>query len=247
MNNIELENNINKKLNFTNIQDYACNGLQVEGTKYIKNIITGVSICQDLLNIALTSQIEAIIVHHGLFWKNNTFIIKGMQKNRLYALLKNNINLYSWHLPLDINPSISNNFYLSKILDINIIGNINPFVLYGCLEKHMHINDFIQKITKKLHRIPLHLNFNAKENIKTIAWCSGAGQKFFEEAAYFGVDVFLTGEVSEMNLHTAKEYGVHFISAGHHATEKGGIIMLGEWLQKKYKLNINFIDINNPI
>ncbi|QJC31046.1 Nif3-like dinuclear metal center hexameric protein [Enterobacteriaceae endosymbiont of Macroplea appendiculata] len=247
MNNIELENKINKKLNFTNIQDYACNGLQVEGVKHIKNIITGVSICKDLLNIAITSQVEAIIVHHGIFWKNNTFMIKGMQKNRLYALLKNNINLYSWHLPLDINPNISNNFYLSKILDINIMGNINPFVLYGCLTKHMNIHDFIQKITKKLNRIPLHFNFNAKKNIKTIAWCSGAGQKFFEEAAYFGVDVFLTGEVSEMNLHIAKEYGIHFISAGHHATEKGGIIMLGQWLQKKYKLNINFIDIDNPI
>ncbi|QJC29761.1 Nif3-like dinuclear metal center hexameric protein [Enterobacteriaceae endosymbiont of Plateumaris pusilla] len=247
MNNIELEKIINEKLNSNNINDYVPNGLQIEGKNNITNIIIGVSACQDLLDRAVSKKADAIIVHHGYFWKNESLIIKGLKRNRLKTLLSNNINLYSWHIPLDINNTISNNIFLANLLNINILGKINPFVFYGNFNPPLTIKDLIKLIKYKLNRIPLHLGKNAPKIINNIAWCSGAGQKFFEKIINFNIDVFLTGEISEQTIHIATEYGINFISAGHHATEKGGVIMLGEWLKNKYKLKINFIDINNPV
>ncbi|QJC28425.1 Nif3-like dinuclear metal center hexameric protein [Enterobacteriaceae endosymbiont of Plateumaris braccata] len=247
MNNIELEKIINKKLNSININDYVPNGLQIEGKSNITNIITGVSACQNLLNIAVIKKADAIIVHHGYFWKNESLIIKGLKRHRLKTLLSNDINLYSWHIPLDINNNLSNNIFLANLLNINFIKKINPFVFYGNFNPPLHIKDLINIIKYKLNRIPLHFGQNAPKIINNIAWCSGAGQKFFEEIVNFNIEVFLTGEVSEQTIHIATEYGINFISAGHHATEKGGIIMLSKWLQNNYDLKINFIDINNPV
>ncbi|QJC28873.1 Nif3-like dinuclear metal center hexameric protein [Enterobacteriaceae endosymbiont of Plateumaris consimilis] len=247
MNNIELEKIINNKLNSININDYVPNGLQIEGKNNITNIITGVSACQSLLNIAVLKKADAIIVHHGYFWKNESLIIKGLKRYRLKTLLSNDINLYSWHIPLDINNNLSNNIFLANLLNINFIGKINPFVFYGSFNPPLHIKDLINIIKCKLNRTPLHFGKNAPKIINNIAWCSGAGQKFFEEIVDFNIEVFLTGEVSEQTIHIATEYGVNFISAGHHATEKGGIIMLSQWLKNNYDLKINFIDINNPV
>ncbi|QJC29315.1 Nif3-like dinuclear metal center hexameric protein [Enterobacteriaceae endosymbiont of Plateumaris rustica] len=247
MNNIELERIINKKLNSINIKDYVPNGLQIEGKNNIKNIVTGVSACQNLLDIAVFKKVDAIIVHHGYFWKNEPLIIRGMKRRRLKTLLSNNINLYSWHIPLDINNKLSNNIFLANLLNINFIDKINPFIFYGNFNPPLNIKDLINLIKFKLNCIPLHFGKNAPKIINNIAWCSGAGQKFFEEIVNFNIDVFLTGEVSEQTIHIATEYGINFISAGHHATEKGGLIMLGQWLQNNYNLKINFIDINNPV
>ncbi|WP_343034282.1 Nif3-like dinuclear metal center hexameric protein [Enterobacteriaceae endosymbiont of Donacia fulgens] len=246
--NKELEIIINNKLNTNfSIQDYIPNGLQIEGKKYIKNIIMGVSACQKLLDIAVKLKTDAIIVHHGYFWNNESSVIRGLKKKRIYTILKNNINLYSWHLPLDINQQIGNNIYLAKILNINFKGIINPFVFYGYLKNKISIKKFLFIIKNKLNRTPLHFGENAPKKIYKIAWCSGAGQKFLEKVIKYNIDVFITGEVSEMNFHIANENKIHFISAGHHATEKGGVIMLGNWLKKKFKLNTNFININNPV
>ncbi|QJC37949.1 Nif3-like dinuclear metal center hexameric protein [Enterobacteriaceae endosymbiont of Donacia bicoloricornis] len=248
MKNKELEIIINNKLNTNiSIQDYIPNGLQIEGKKYIKNIITGVSACQKLLDFAVKLKADAIIVHHGYFWKNESSVIKGAKKKKISTILINNINLYSWHLPLDLNQEIGNNIYLANILNINIKGKINPFVFYGYLKNKISIKKFLSILKKKLKRIPLHFGENAPKKIYKIAWCSGAGQKFLEKIINYDIDVFLTGEVSEMNFHFANENKIHFISAGHHATEKGGVIMLGNWLKKKFKLNVNFININNPV
>ncbi|QJC37547.1 Nif3-like dinuclear metal center hexameric protein [Enterobacteriaceae endosymbiont of Donacia thalassina] len=248
MKNKELEIIINNKLNTNlSIQDYIPNGLQIEGKKYIKNIIMGVSACQKLLDISVKYKADAIIVHHGYFWNNESPVIKGFKKKRIFTILKHNINLYSWHLPLDYNQDIGNNIYLANILDINIQGKINPFIFYGYLKKKIDIKKFLIKIQNKLNRIPLHFGENAPQKIYKIAWCSGAGQKFFEKVIKYNIDVFLTGEVSEMNIHIACENKIHFISAGHHATEKGGVIMLGKWLQNKFKLKTKFINIYNPV
>ncbi|QJC31886.1 Nif3-like dinuclear metal center hexameric protein [Enterobacteriaceae endosymbiont of Donacia tomentosa] len=248
MNNYKLEAVINKKLNIkTNLKDYAPNGLQIEGKNQIKNIITGVSASQKLLNKAILLKTDAVIVHHGYFWKNESPIITGIKKKRICQILLNNINLYSWHFPLDISYQLGNNIYLAKLLNINVAGKINSFVFYGYLKNRVNIKYFIFDITKKLNRTPLHFGENAPKEIYKIAWCTGAGQKFLEEVANFGADVFITGEVSENNLYIAREHGIHFISAGHYATEKGGVIMLGQWLKNKFNLKVNFININNPV
>ncbi|WP_343154573.1 Nif3-like dinuclear metal center hexameric protein [Buchnera aphidicola (Pseudoregma panicola)] len=247
MNNIDLENIINKKLNSKKYKDYIYNGLQIEGKKKVCKIITGVSICKKLIKIAIYKNADAIIVHHGMFWKNEKRIINKINRKRLKLILNYNINLYSWHLPLDFYKGFGNNVQIAKKLKIKIKGKINNFLFWGTFNKSISLKSLINKVKKKYSRNPFYYKNNLKKNIKKISWCSGKGQKFIVDAANFGVDAFLTGEVSEETMHYANEYKIHFISIGHHATEIDGIKKLGEWINKKYEINTNFININNPI
>ncbi|MBX4180948.1 type 2 GTP cyclohydrolase I [Sodalis sp. CWE] len=247
MHNNELEHLINQKLNNDSmLKDYLPNGLQVEGRQFIQRIVTGVTACQALLDSALTQNADAIIVHHGYFWKNETSVVRGIKRCRLKTLLANDINLYAWHLPLDIHPELGNNTQLAIMLDIQITGSLNPFVLQGELLSPINGDDFRRRIEEKLGHNILQCSDNAPLQIKRLAWCTGNGQQFIELAAQAGVDAFITGEVSEQTIHIAREYGVHFYAAGHHVTERGGILALGDWLSKQCNLNVVFIDIPNP-
>ncbi|CAL4322821.1 Nif3-like dinuclear metal center hexameric protein [Buchnera aphidicola] len=246
MENFLLEKIINQKLLSDQYNDIVPNGLQIEGEKKINKIITGVTACQDLLDKAVLYKANTIIVHHGYFWKNESQYIHNMKRNRLKTILSNNINLYSWHLPLDAHPQLGNNVQIAKKLDISIKGNITPYVFWGILKEHINIFDFSKKIEEKFKRKPTYICKNTSKNISRLAWCSGKGQNFIKQAYDFGVDTFLTGEISEETTHIAKELGINFFSMGHHATEKDGIKSLGEWLHNKYDLDVNFIDIENP-
>lgn len=246
MENFILEKIINKKL-FNNFnKDIVYNGLQIEGEKIVRKIITGVSICQDLLNSALYHKANAIIVHHGCFWDKKIKYIHGIQRNRLKTILSHNINLYSWHLPLDIHPELGNNAQIAKKLNIFIQGEILPYVLWGILEYKINSLDFVKKIEKIFKKTPIHFHQNAPNYIHRIAWCSGKGQSFIQQAYKFGIDAFLTGEVSEETIYIAKELGIHIFALGHYCSEKYGIQSLGNWLNKKYNLDVIFIDIYNP-
>ncbi|MGI4816736.1 MAG: Nif3-like dinuclear metal center hexameric protein [Janthinobacterium lividum] len=249
MNNFILEEIINKKLkNHKYKKDYTPNGLQVEGKNEIKKIITGVTACQNLLKIALQKNADAIIVHHGYFWKNQEKKILGMNRHRLKILLSNNINLYSWHLPLDLHPKFGNNIQLGKSLNIITYGYAFPYVLIGKFKKKHTAISLIQTISKKLDRIPFHYGRTGPKYIKRVAWCTGKGQNFFNQSIKLKIDAYLTGEVSEETIHIAEENKVHFFSLGHHATEKSGIFSLGKWLsQKDQNLSVTFVDIHNPI
>lgn len=249
MNNLKIEKIINKKLYHKyDINDCIPNGLQIEGCSEIKNIVIGVTACQKLLDKAVQYKAHAIIVHHGYFWRNESSKIIGMKRNRLKTILLNNINLYCWHLPLDIHPKIGNNILLGYNLNIDILGNISPLVLWGTFKHKILVNDFIKIIKKKLYRTPFHYGNNFSQYIKRVAWCTGRGQNFIHQALKFNIDAYLTGEVSEETIHIAEENNIHFFSLGHHATEKFGIVALGQWLLKVDKtLNIKFVDINNPI
>ncbi|MGV3345148.1 type 2 GTP cyclohydrolase I [Enterobacteriaceae bacterium LUAb1] len=246
MNNSQLEQVISQHLNSTSFSDYAPNGLQVEGRSEVKKIITGVTACQALLDEAVRLRADAVLVHHGYFWKNEQPVIKGMKRQRLKTLLANDINLYGWHLPLDAHPELGNNVQLAKLLDIRVQGEIKPLVLWGNLEGDITGSALASRITQRLGRSPLHCSDHAPALIRRVAWCSGGGQDFIDVAAEFGVDAFITGEVSEKTIHSAREYGLHFFAAGHHATECGGIKALGEWLAERYQLDVTFIDIPNP-
>lgn len=248
MRNTELEQLINKLLSSDDFCDFAPNGLQVSGCEDIKTIITGVTACQALIDEAVNCHADAIIVHHGYFWKNESSIIKGMKRQRLKTLLVNNINLYSWHLPLDAHPQLGNNVQLAKLLGINLQGEIVPLLYWGRFISPLTSEELIGRITTKLDRIPLHFGEHAPSLISYVAWSTGRGQNFIDEAANFGVDAFITGEVSEKTIHSARENGLHFFSAGHHATERGGIKALSKWLEEKkiYGFNVKFIDIANP-
>ena len=246
MNHYELEHIVNQQLNSHTFSDYEPNGLQVEGRAEVKTIITGVTACQALIDEAVARNADAILVHHGYFWKNESAIIKGMKRNRLRALLANDINLYGWHLPLDAHAQLGNNAQLAELLDIDVQGEVVPLVFWGELKTPLSGEELAQRITQKLGRQPLHCGDNAPAQIRRIAWCSGGGQGFIDNAAAFGVDAYLTGEVSEQTIHSAREQGLHFFAAGHHATECGGIKALGEWLAESYGLDVTFIDIPNP-
>jgi len=246
MNHYELENIVNQQLNSSAFSDYAPNGLQVEGRTEVKTLITGVTASQALVDEAVARNADAILVHHGYFWKSEPAVIKGMKRNRLRALLANDINLYGWHLPLDAHATLGNNAQLAKLLDIEIKGEVQPLVFWGELATPLSGEALAQRIEEKLGRTPLHCGDNAPAQIRRVAWCSGGGQGFIDSAAAFGVDAYITGEVSEQTIHSAREQGLHFFAAGHHATERGGIKALGEWLASEHGLDVTFIDIANP-
>lgn len=246
MRNTKLEHIVNQQLNSQGFSDYAPNGLQVEGREEIKKIVTGVTACQALLDEAVRLEADAVLVHHGYFWKSEAPVIKGMKRNRLKTLLANDINLYGWHLPLDAHPQLGNNAQLAKMLGITVKGEVMPLVPWGELSEALTGEQLAERISKVLGREPLHCGDNAPRLIRRIAWCSGGGQGFIDAAAAFGVDAFITGEVSEQTIHSAREQGLHFFAAGHHATERGGIKALGEWLAENHGLDVTFIDITNP-
>lgn len=246
MNNLQLEALINQKLDVSNFHDYAPNGLQVEGRRNVQRVVTGVTASQDLLDAAIAVEADAILVHHGYFWKNEPAVVRGMKRNRLKALLVNDINLYGYHLPLDAHPVLGNNAQLAELFGIAVQGEVMPLVPYGELEKPLSGEELRQRIEVILDRKVLHSAQGGPEEIRRIAWCSGGGQGFIQQAAEFGVDAFISGEVSEQTIHIAREMGLHFYAAGHHATERYGVKALGEWLESDHGLDVMFIDIDNP-
>ncbi|WP_348666089.1 Nif3-like dinuclear metal center hexameric protein [Arsenophonus symbiont of Ornithomya chloropus] len=247
MHNIELEKLINMYLDVEKYQDYVPNGLQVEGRSEVKKILTGVTASQALLDEGVKLFVDAIIVHHGFFWKNESDIIVNIKRKRLKTLLCNDINLYGYHLPLDVHPIIGNNVKFGELLEVEIDRYILPLLPMGHFLKIITPDDLMLRLSNKLKRQPLYVGrkYGVKE-IRTVAWCTGSGQNFIQAAGEAGADAFITGEVSEQTIHIAREMGIHFYAAGHHATERSGIKMLGKWLQKDYNFSVCFIDIPNP-
>jgi dinuclear metal center YbgI/SA1388 family protein len=246
MNNLDLENLINGELNCAAFQDYAPNGLQVEGRAQVQRIVTGVTACQALLDAAVQQQADAIVVHHGYFWKNEAPSVRGMKRNRLKTLLSHDINLYGYHLPLDAHPVLGNNAQLAQMLGVRVTGAIEPLLPQGEFDQPLSGSALQQRLEQRLGRTVLHCGDDAPTLIRRVAWCTGGGQDFIDSAARFGVDAFISGEVSEKTIHVARETGIHFFAAGHHATERGGVKALGEWLAQQHGFEVTFIDIPNP-
>ncbi|CAM4256990.1 Nif3-like dinuclear metal center hexameric protein [Pseudoalteromonas byunsanensis] len=232
------------------IRDFAPNGLQVEGAENIRKIVTGVTASQALVDTAVELQADTILVHHGYFWKGEAQVITGMKKRRIATLLANDINLYGYHLPLDIHPELGNNAQLAKLLDIEVLGGLeagpSSVPVHGRLKNPMSAEVFAEKITTVLNRKPL-INAVRNKPIETIAWCTGGGQGYIDLAASQGIDAYLTGEASEQTIHSSNEQGIDFFAAGHHATERYGIKALGEYLAEQYGFDVTFIDIDNPV
>lgn len=191
MKNTELEQLINDKLNSAAISDYAPNGLQVEGKETVQKIVTGVTASQALLDEAVRLQADAVIVHHGYFWKGESPVIRGMKRRRLKTLLANDINLYGWHLPLDAHPELGNNAQLAALLGITVKGEIEPLVPWGELSMPVPGLELASWIEARLGRKPLWCGDTGPENVQRVAWCTGGGQSFIDSAARFGVDAFI--------------------------------------------------------
>ena len=232
------------------IKDFCPNGLQVEGKNEIKKIVTGVTASQALIDAAIEQQADAILVHHGFFWKGESHPITGMKKRRIGALLAHDINLFGYHLPLDIHPAVGNNAQLAKLLDIEIETGLEPtsnsVAMKGRLKTPLSGEDFADKIAKVLNRTPL-TSLVRSAKIETIALCTGGGQGYIDLAAEQGVDAYLTGEASEQTIHSSREQNIDFFAAGHHATERYGVKALGELLAQEYGFDVTFIDIDNPV
>jgi dinuclear metal center YbgI/SA1388 family protein len=252
MNRNTLEQYLDKLLTPERIKDYAPNGLQVQGCENIAKIITGVTASQALINRAINEKADAIIVHHGYFWKNESYVIRGMKHKRIKALLDNDINLFAYHLPLDIHPMLGNNVQLAKLLSIDVtgpleLGNDLSIAIQGKLPETCSGSALGQKINEQLNRECLHIAPASNKKIKTVAWCTGGGQDYIELAAEQGIDAFISGEVSEKTTHIAHEMDIHFFAAGHHATERYGVKALGECIAKEHNIDVVFVDIDNPV
>ncbi len=248
INNHDLLKKLNQLLAIDKFQDYCPNGLQVEGSKTIDRVVTGVSINQDLIDYAITKKAQAIIVHHGIFWHKDDYCITGIKYKRLKSLLENNINLYAYHLPLDNHDKFGNNKSLADLLKINIKGKtgVQDLIWFGSLNKPIYLDKFKKQLDKKLDRISLCLG-NNDQLIKNIAWCTGGADSFFIDAIKLNVDLYITGETSEPTMSMAKESGVAYIGAGHYATERYGIKSLTKYIQHEYKVKAEFIELYNPV
>ncbi|MBE8215507.1 MAG: Nif3-like dinuclear metal center hexameric protein [Endozoicomonadaceae bacterium] len=246
----ELVKALNELLKIDFFHDYAPNGLQVAGKKMVTRIMTGVTANEALIDAAIAEKADVLLVHHGYFWKGESAVITGIKRNRLAKLLAHNINLLAYHLPLDAHPTLGNNQALADLLEFQVTGALRPkdsqaIGLIGVLNQPMFLSTLQEYIHLKLNQNPLTIQGHDRI-VKTIGWCTGAAQDYIDDAVHQGVDAYLSGEISERTVHTAREANIHYIAAGHHATERYGIQRLGEWLEKKFHLEHRFVDISNP-
>ena len=244
----ELENYLNSYLDTAGFRDYCPNGLQVEGRSEIRTLVTGVTASLSLLRSALERGADAVVVHHGYFWRSEDARVIGTRRERLALLLNNDLNLFAFHLPLDVHPEIGNNVQLARLLELPCDGRFGDQNIgsYGRLDATVTVGELSARIATRLERVPLVIGESSK-SIRRIAWCTGAAQSMLEGAVQLGVDAFISGEISEPTVHLAREADVAYIAAGHHATERYGVRALGEHLAAKFGLTHHFVDIPNPV
>lgn len=281
-----LEKYIHTLLNANAFHDYCPNGLQVDGGQDIHRIVTGVTACEALIDAAIEYRAQAILVHHGYFWKGEPAVLTGMKGTRIRKLMQHGISLLAYHLPLDAHPTLGNNAQLAHVLGLTLSAPLypeekNPVGNIAILDKPLSANALYQRLSITLQREPLYIQGNQSfaqnappddKHYHKIGICTGGAQDMLEQAHSQGCDVFISGEISERTTHIARELGIDYFAAGHHATEKGGIRALGEALGQgltplmlnkslimtnhlsrplgndgNFKLDIKFVDIPNPV
>lgn len=241
-----LERRLNELLEPARFKDYGPNGLQVEGRAKVSHLVCGVTASLALIDAAIAAGADAILVHHGLFWRGQDGRVTGWMKQRLARLLAHDINLFAYHLPLDAHPSLGNNAQLGARFgwtadarfgdqDLGFTAAIAPTDLEAL--KALVSNGLGRAVTA----VP-----GDGRPLRRVAWCTGGAQGYFEPAIAVGADVFITGEISEPQAHYARETGVAFIAAGHHATERYGVQGVGAQLAQDLGLSWQFIDVDNP-
>jgi dinuclear metal center YbgI/SA1388 family protein len=231
-------------------RDYGPNGLQVEGVANVRKIVSGVTASRALIEAAIAAQADTIFVHHGLFWRGQDGRVTGWMKQRLALLLAHDINLFAYHLPLDAHPELGNNAQLGLKLGLRAQSRFGEQEL-GFLGERNEPDGFETAEALALHtenilNRPVALVNGAQRAIKTIAWCSGGAQSYFEAAIAAGADAFITGEISEPQAHYARECGVAYLACGHHASERYGAPAVGAHVAAQLGLMHEFIDIDNP-
>lgn len=229
-------------------KDYCPNGVQVEGRPDVRRLATAVTASQAVIDEAVAWGADALLVHHGYFWRSEPAPLTGIKRQRIATLLRHDISLLAYHLPLDAHPELGNNTQLGHLLGLIEEGRFGEQDI-GCVGVVSEEIDFAvlaARVELCLKRPPLLLG-DPERRVRRVAWCSGGAQDYFESAIACGIDVYLTGEVSEPCYHLAAEHGVAFIAAGHHATERLGVQALGKHLAERFGLQHRFIDQQNPI
>lgn len=244
----EIEAHLRQALAVDRFKDYGPNGLQLEGQPDIQKLVCGVTASLALIEAAIAVRADALLVHHGLFWRGQDGRLTGWLRQRVARLLEHNINLFAFHLPLDAHPEWGNNAQLGLRLGLMAdarFGDQDLGFIGSAAQAEVRVQDLASKLAHVLNRQPTLLAGDGRP-LRRVAWCTGGAQSYFEDAIAAGADVFITGELSEPQMHLARETGVAFLACGHHATERFGVQALGAHLAARFGLSQQFIELDNP-
>ncbi len=243
----EIESYLHTLLEVARFKDYGPNGLQVEGKPEVSMLVSGVTASRALIEAAIDARADAILVHHGLFWRGHDGRVTGWLKQRLELLLAHGISLFAYHLPLDAHAELGNNAQLGARLGLRADGRFGDQDLgfIGAPPAALSLQALGEGIARSLRREPVVVAGDGRA-LRRVAWCTGGAQGYFEAAIAAGADAFVTGEISEPQAHYARETGVAFIACGHHASERYGAPAVAEHVAQKFGLAHRFIDIDNP-
>ena len=236
---------LNELLRPESFEDYGPNGLQVEGRCEVRRVVSGVTASLALIDAAIDAGADALLVHHGLFWRGHDGRLSGWLKQRVARLLGAGLNLFAYHLPLDAHAEFGNNAQLARRMGWAVEGRFGEqdIGFLGCTRGTA--GELADRLALELGRLPLLVGDPARA-VERIAWCSGGAQSWFEQAIAAGADAYVSGEISEQTTHLARESGVPYIAAGHHATERYGVQALAAHLAQRFGIDCRFVDIDNP-
>ena len=244
----ELQDYCDRLLGPERFDDHCPNGLQVAGERPIRHLISGVTASLALIEAAAAREADAILVHPGWLWKGESPRLLGIKGRRVRTILRSGMSLLAYHLPLDAHPEIGNNRSLGEQLGLQALEATSAgggLIWKGLLATPLPGRELAHHIGTRLDRIPLHIAVQ-EEPIASIAWCTGAAQHLIEEAAALGVQAYLSGEISEQTVHQARELGLDYFAAGHHATERYGVQRLGDRIAAAFGIQHRFLDLDNP-
>ena len=241
----------NQTLKVSEFKDYAPNGLQIEGTPEVNKIVCAVTASEDAINAAIAQQADALLVHHGYFWKGEAYPITGMRGNRIKKLIQNNISLIAYHLPLDSHPTLGNNAAIADLIGLQKLEALDPFEKHpigniGYLESPLSPEQFKTNLQAIFDFNVIHLP-SEKTQIQKVGFCTGGAQDFINKSAEKDCDAYISGEVSERTFYEAKELGVHYFACGHHATERYGVQRLAQAITNQFAVETIYFELNNPI
>jgi len=243
-----LADHLDALLGASRFKDYCPNGLQVEGDATVRRIVSGVTASEALIRAAIRERAQALLVHHGYFWRGEDPRITGLRRRRIQLLLEHGLHLFAYHLPLDAHPELGNNAQLARVLGWPVSGRAGDdgLVAWCDLPEAAPPSRLAAHVSRRLGRKPLAVG-SPPARIRRVAWCTGAAQDMIETAIAHGAQAFISGEISERTTHVAREAGVLYLAAGHHATERYGVQALGEHLAGHFGIEHRFVDDPNPV
>lgn len=246
---LSLETYCNELLDTPGFDDYCPNGIQVEAGERVSRVMAGVTACQALIDAARDWRADLLLVHHGYFWRGEPAPLRGVKGRRVAGLFEAGVSLMAYHLPLDAHPLHGNNAQFGRRLGFE--GGApaeggSGMIWQAQLERPLSGGELRELVAGALGREPLHIQGDERP-IRRVGWCTGAAQNYLEQAAILGLDAYISGEISESTVHIARETGVDYLAAGHHATERFGVEALGCHLAQRFDLEYRFVDIDNPV